>query len=119
LTADINAPDRCGVICSCPFSWLITARTADASRTTLLTFCLFAALRDEFIDEAHAGRDDPAKILLGIANHLFDGSEAKTITVFFHDNGVAFPEYFSQACVRWNDHSSRAVNLCPENPMFP
>src|ERR1700729_6682 len=75
---------------SAPGSARRRAISAGASRTTLVTLGLGAAVLQDLFGQAYTGRRQLGKIRLGFRKCFFTRLDVQTLGVVNHDDGVAF-----------------------------
>src|ERR1017187_3666034 len=82
---------------SAPGSQRSSAISADASRTTLVTLRLAAAVFQDLFRETDAGRRQLGKITLRVGKHLVAGLDVKPLGVFGDDDRVALGDVVALA----------------------
>src|SRR5258707_14605290 len=95
FTDDRKAPGRSGTTFSAPFSAKITASTAEASKTRLFVIFppgFFAALANQFIDNAHAGDAIRGEGCLNVADELLVRDEVQTVVSHFDRKRIALAQ---------------------------
>src|SRR5881227_2860964 len=90
-----------------PYSERSSAISADASRTTLVTLRLAAAVFQNLFGEADAGRRQPGKVRLSVSKHLVAGLDVKPLGVFGDDDRIALGDAIALARFCRKDDSSR------------
>src|ERR1017187_7337840 len=82
---------------SAPDSERSSAISADASRTTLVTLCLTAAVFQDLFRKTDVGRRQLGKISLRLRKHLVAGLDVKALGVFGDDDHVALSDVVALA----------------------
>src|SRR5262249_40898226 len=115
FTAERSAKGKRGMTASAPSSAKATARTADASRTTLLTVffrCLFPALPDQLIDHAFARTFVGGEGGLDPFEDLREGENVDTRGVCLHEHGIPHLDSRPLSGLCGKHHSPCLIDRC-------
>src|SRR5580658_7989998 len=96
---------------SAPGSERSSAISADASRTTLVTLRLAAAVSQYLFGEADAGRRQLGKVRLLVSKHLVAGFDVKPLGVLGDDDRVTLGDVVALARFRRKDNPSRCIHF--------
>ena len=85
--------------------------TADASRTTLVTLDLRAALGINLIREEDPARDVTSKLFLHLGKKLFTRFDMQPVVVFNNDDRVASADVAALASFRGKRDAARGIHF--------
>src|SRR5437868_1510412 len=111
------APCNTEATTSAPGSRLRTASTAEASRTTLFTRGFFAALAEQFVNQAHTLRDKAREVRLRFAQSLLRRRQPEPCRVFDDQQSVACREFHLLPHLGGKHDPPRGIHLRPKCPV--